>query len=137
MPRKPPALALIGDVSPPTGRPPPRGLGPIGKGLWGDITAAYEFSDRASYETLFQACAAADRAERCRVAIDRDGELIRTRTGEREHPLLKAEMAARGFVVRTLARLGLDLEPIRPGVGRPSGGGVGIDVRQLQQVRGD
>jgi hypothetical protein len=98
--------------------------------LWTDITAAYEFSDRGSYETLFQACAAADRAERCRVAIDRDGEMIRTRTGEREHPLLKAEMAARGFVVRTLARLGLDLEPVRPGPGRPPGG-VGISWQDL------
>lgn len=126
MARKPSALTLIDAAPASGGRPPPRGLGPIGKGLWADITAAYEFSDRASYETLFQACAAADRAERCRVAIDRDGELVRTRTGEREHPLLKAEMAARGFVVRTLARLGLDLEPVRPGPGRPPGGGVGI-----------
>jgi hypothetical protein len=104
-------------------------LGPIGKSLWSDIVAAYEFSDRASYETLFQACSAADRAEKCRVQIDGDGELIKTKTGFREHPLLKHEIAARSFVVRTLARLGLDLEPVRFGPGRPPGGGVGIGWR--------
>ena len=36
-------------------------------------------------------------------------------------PLLKHELAARAFVVRTLARLGLDLEPVRAGPGRPPG----------------
>ena len=44
--------------------------------LWTDIVAAYEFCDRGSYETLAQACASADRAERCRVQIDADGEVI-------------------------------------------------------------
>jgi hypothetical protein len=87
--------------------------------LWRDVTAAYEFGDRASYEALFQAACAAERAEACRKQIDQDGELIRTKAGVREHPLLKAEIAARAFVVRTLGRLGLDLEPVRPGPGRP------------------
>jgi hypothetical protein len=121
MARKSPAsLTVIGSASAP-GPPPPGRLGQSGTSLWGDIVAAYEFSDRASYETLFQACTAADRAEACRAQIDRDGELISTNTGSREHPLLKHEIAARSFVVRTLARLGLDLEPVRPGPGRPPG----------------
>ena len=103
---------------------PPRSpikLGQIGQSLWDDIVASYEFSDRASYETLGQACAAADRAERCREQIDADGECIQVRGGGlRDHPLLKHEISARSFVVRTLARLGLDLEPVR-GMGRPPG----------------
>jgi hypothetical protein len=37
-------------------------------------------------------------------------------------PLLKAELANRAFAVRTLARLGLDLDPVKP-VGRPPGKG--------------
>jgi hypothetical protein len=53
-------------VVPPAPRPgaaePPGKLGDVGLSLWRDIVSAYEFSDRASYETLFQACAAADRA---------------------------------------------------------------------------
>ena len=133
MPRKPgPNLKVIaaapgGDV--PT---PPCKLGAVGMSLWTDITAAYEFSDRASYETLAQACAAADRAERCREQIDADGEMLRTKLGVRDHPLLKHEITARSFVVRTLARLGLDLEPVRAGAGRPPSGGIGLSWKDLR-----
>jgi hypothetical protein len=116
-----PGLAVIGAAPSGSAPPPPGHLGPIGVDLWRDITAAYEFEDRASYETLAQACAAAERAEKCRVQIDQDGELIRTKAGVRDHPLLKHEIAARSFTVRTLARLGLDLEPVRAGPGRPPG----------------
>jgi hypothetical protein len=116
-----PALTVVGDAAATTGPPPPATLGAIGRSLWADIVSAYEFSDRGSYETLAQACAAADRAEACRVQIDKDGELLRTKTGFRDHPLLRHEIANRSFTVRTLARLGLDLEPIRGGPGRPPG----------------
>jgi phage terminase small subunit len=124
MPRNPkPSLAVVNLPPATEAHPAPAHLGAIGADLWREIVAAYEFSDRGSYETLGQACAAADRAERCRAQIDQDGELIRTKSGMRDHPLLKHEIAARSFVVRTLARLGLDLEPIRDSVGRPPGGG--------------
>jgi hypothetical protein len=36
----------------------------------------------------------------------------------REHPAMKHELANRAFVVRTLARLGLDVEAVKP-IGRP------------------
>ena len=111
---------------------PPCKLGAVGMSLWSDITASYEFGDRASYETLAQACAAADRAERCREQIDADGEMLRTKLGVRDHPLLKHEIAARSFVVRTLARLGLDLEPVRAGAGRPPSGGIGLSWKDLR-----
>jgi hypothetical protein len=126
-------LALIGSAPGRTGPAPPVGLGSMGTSLWVDIVAAYEFSDRASYETLGQACMAADRAESCRKQIEEDGEVIRSRGSVRDHPLIKHELAARAFVVRTLARLGLDLEPVRPGPGRP-GGGVGIRWDQLRDA---
>jgi hypothetical protein len=119
--RSAPRLAVIGSSPTSTAPAPPPQLGDIGAELWADIVAEYEFEDRGSYETLAQACAAADRAERCRRQIDQDGELIQTNTGVRDHPLLKHELAARAFVVRTLARLGLDLEPVRAGPGRPTG----------------
>jgi hypothetical protein len=69
---------------------------------------------------LTLACQSLDRAESCRAEIDRDGEIIRSKTGTKEHPLLKHELAARAFVARTLHRLGLDVEPVRP-IGRPAG----------------
>jgi len=100
---------------------PPGKLGDVGLSLWNDIVQSYEFNDRASYETLFQACASADRAASLRDLIDSDGEVIRTKTGLKDHPALKHEIASRSFVVRTLARLGLDLEPVRARAGRPPG----------------
>ena len=53
-----------------------------------------------------------------------DGLLVKTKHGPKEHPLVKHELAARSFVVRTLARLGLDVDHAKP-VGRPGSGGIG------------
>jgi phage terminase small subunit len=123
MPRKPsPKLTVIGSSSATTSSPaPPDYLGEIGKRLWLDVVREYEFSDPASLETLAQACAAADRASRCAAQIDQDGVLIRTKVGPRDHPLIKHELTARSLVCRLLARLGLDLEPVRDTIGRPAG----------------
>ena len=98
---------------------PPRPLGKHGLQLWKTVTGEYAIEDCGSVEMLTQACAALDRAESCRALIDANGEVIRSKPGMRDHPLLKHELAARAFVVRTLARLGLDVEPIGR-VGRPS-----------------
>jgi hypothetical protein len=121
MPRRGSTLTVVGSAAQPKPPTPPGKLAAPGMSLWRDITAAYQFEDRASYQALYEACSAADRAEKCRVQIDADGECIRTKAGPRDHPLLKHELAARAFVVRTLGRLGLDLEPVRPGPGRPPG----------------
>jgi len=114
-------LKLIPDASGPAAAEPPGVLGAAGLSLWRDIVGNYEFSDRASYQVLFEACAASDRAASLREAIDKDGEVIRSRGAIRDHPALKHELANRAFVVRSLMRLGLDLEPVRGGPGRPSG----------------
>jgi hypothetical protein len=55
----------------------------------------------------------------CARKIDRDGEVIRTRGTIKDHPALKHELACRAFVVRTLAKLGLNFEPVRASSGRP------------------
>jgi hypothetical protein len=41
----------------------------------------------------------------------RDGPTIQTKSGIREHPLLKHQLGARSFIVRSLHRLGLEIEP--------------------------
>jgi hypothetical protein len=99
---------------------PTRKLGSAGQNLWASVTAEYAIADSGGVEMLVQACQALDRAEKCRALIDRDGEVIANAKGLRDHPLLKSELANRSFVVRTLQRLGLDVEPVRP-VGRPAG----------------
>ena len=52
--------------------------------------------------------------------MDLGGEIISTKQGPIEHPGLRHELQARAFVVRTLQRLGLDVEAVKP-VGRPPG----------------
>jgi terminase small subunit-like protein len=100
--------------------PPPATLGAAGATLWRSIISEYKIDDSGGLAMLAQICAAEDRATECAAAIAVDGTTIATKRGIREHPLLKHELAARSFVVRSLHRLGLDIEPKRS-VGRPSG----------------
>jgi hypothetical protein len=104
--------------TPATWPAPSRALGKHGRSLWNRVQSEYEVQDAGGLEMLLQACAALDRAENLRLEIDRDGEVIRTRSGVKDHPALKHELACRAFVVRTLARLGLNFEAVKP-VGRP------------------
>src|SRR5262245_31981807 len=108
-----------------TGLRPVRKLGVNGMGLWTRIQQEFRVEDAAGVEMLTLACEALDRASTCRTQIDADGEVIRGKGGAvREHPALRHELSNRSFVVRTLARLGLDTEPLRA-VGRPPRGGYG------------
>lgn len=70
---------------------------------------------------LAQACAAADRAEMLSELIEEQGATIKGKNGIRAHPCLKDELNARNFVVRTLLRLGITTEAIKP-MGRPPTG---------------
>jgi phage terminase small subunit len=103
---------------------PPRALDNHGRSLWDRIQREYAIVDAGGLELLLLACEGIDRVWALRQEIARDGAVIRLRNGAvKEHPALKAEIAAMSFVTRTLARLGLDVEPVRPSVGRPSGPG--------------
>jgi hypothetical protein len=114
-------LAVVPTESEPPIAAPPGKLDDAGMALWRSVVSAYEFADAASYMILFQACGAVERAERCRAIIDSDGEMIRVGKVLRSHPLLRDEVANRALGCRLLARLGLDLEPLRGGPGRPPG----------------
>jgi phage terminase small subunit len=101
---------------------PPDGLGPVATALWVEIVRDYEFSDPGSVATLRQACFAVDLAERCRQEIERLGIVTVSRNGTmRANPAAQSEIQARALACRLLARLGLDLEPLRSGPGRPAG----------------
>jgi hypothetical protein len=111
-----PPLTLVDPAA--TGISPPRKLGHHGLDLWNGITGQYRIDDRGGVELLIQACLASDRVEALKAAIDRDGETIHTRAGPRSHPALRDELQLRSFIVRTLERLGVNVEVIKP-VGRP------------------
>jgi hypothetical protein len=102
--------------------PPPVKLGKDGQNLWDRIQVEYAVTDAGGIELLFQACSAADRAATLAAQVDRDGAMISSRQGSRAHPCLRDELANRAFCVRTLTRLGVTLEPVKP-MGRPPMGG--------------
>jgi hypothetical protein len=103
-----------------TGTSPPRNLGQHGRKLWDEIQAAYGIADRGGIELLAQACGALDVIESLGEAIARDGPVVYGRAGPKAHPAVKDQIAARAFVVRTLERLGLNVEAVKPGPGRPT-----------------
>jgi hypothetical protein len=104
-----------------TGPRPSRSLGEHGQRLWSHVVAEYEVGDAAGIELLTQACQAVDRAEALAGHVAEDGEIVRTPNGIKAHPAIREELACRGFVVRTLQKLGLNYEPLRALPGRPPG----------------
>ena len=115
MTAKSPLTAVDTDLSLPS---PPRKLGRHGLDLWRTIMADYRIEDRGGVELLVQACGAVDRVEALAERINADGEVIVVRGVPKPHPALAQELAARSFVCRTLERLGLNLESIKP-IGPP------------------
>jgi hypothetical protein len=119
MPKKPTLKIVVNSAPADAGAPPPN-LGQAGGNLWRSIMREYKVEDFGGFEMLTQICKALDRAESCAEEIENDGPVIRSKGGGiKEHPLLKIELASRSFVVRSLHRLGLDIEPTRSVVGRP------------------
>jgi hypothetical protein len=105
---------------------PPRKLGAHGLDLWSAIQREYYITDPSGLELLAQACTGLDRAEELAERIAADGAVVLARSGPKAHPALAAELAARAFVCRTLERLGLNLETVRP-IGRPNVGKGNVD----------
>jgi hypothetical protein len=100
---------------------PPSNLNKTGRTLWQSIMSEYDIRDSGGLQLLQQICEAADHVHEFSTIIKRDGPVVRTKMGPKDHPLIKHEQAARSFIVRTLGRLGLDVEPVkaigRPGIG--------------------
>jgi hypothetical protein len=119
MPRKPPLSVVATDSTMPK---PPRKLGEHGMALWRSVHAEYDIEDVGGIELLTQAAQALDRAEALAACIEHDGEVYKSRAGPKAHPAVKDELACRAFVVRTLQKLGLNLEQVKS-VGRPPGVG--------------
>ncbi len=118
METKTPKISLVHPAS--SSLAPPSNLEEAGVNLWRSFQSEYRIDDAPGRATLAQICEAADTVKLCSDAISRDGPLIKTKAGFRDHPLLKIQLAARSFIVRSLHRLGLEMEiePTR-GVGRP------------------
>jgi Phage terminase, small subunit len=115
-------LTLVDASSKSSSLSPPANLGEAGAKLWRAVLAEYRIDDAGGREMLLQICGAADTVDECDKLIARDGKTIRIKGGGlKEHPLIKVQLAARTFIVRSLHRLGLDVVPVHDVVGRPSG----------------
>ena len=114
-------LTLVAGSAPTLAEPPPT-LREAGASLWRSVMAEYAITDSGGRAILEQACASADRAAECAAIIAEQGAVISTKHGLKDHPLLRHETASRGLVGRLLTRLGLNVEPLRPSVGRPGTG---------------
>jgi hypothetical protein len=119
--RKPELVTDIPFSSSSVSHAPPPDLAQSGRDLWTKVTKEFAFDDVGSTTLLHIACQSLDRAESLRKRIDEDGEMISGPNGLRAHPLLKEELNNRTFLARTLARLGLDREPVQV-LGRPPRG---------------
>jgi P27 family predicted phage terminase small subunit len=119
MPRNPPQPPLSIVTPATTGIQPPRPLGRHGAEFWRRVQDEFRIEDCAGLELLMQACSAIDRAEALAEIVAREGEVIRTRTGTiKSHPAVRDELTARQVVMRAIARLGIDVEPVKS-PGRP------------------
>jgi hypothetical protein len=115
---KPPALTVVQPGT--TGVQPPRQLGPSGRQFWDDILREFTIEDRAGLELLCLAWERLDRAADLAERIEAEGSTIRTKGGVRVHPAIRDELACRAFTAKVIERLGLNLEAVRPSVGRPA-----------------
>jgi hypothetical protein len=120
---KKPRFTLVNaeQTTPVTPLAPPASLDKTGRTLWQSIMSEYDIQDSGGQQMLFQICEAADRVHEFSSLIARDGAVVRTKHGPKDHPLIKHELAARSFVVRSLQRLGLDVDPVKA-IGRPPRG---------------
>jgi phage terminase small subunit len=91
---------------------PPADLATAGRRLWTGVLGDYELTERHHLELLRQACVCLDRAEQARAEIERLGVVVLDRWGQpRTNPACAVERDARALAIRSLAALGLDLEP--------------------------
>jgi hypothetical protein len=117
MVKKPPFRVIQGPVA--VLPEPPACLGPAGLALWRSIQSQYGITDAGGLAILEEVCGARDRIAEYRTIIDQQGPVVATKAGIREHPLVKAEIAQRALLGRLIARLGLDVEALKPTPGRP------------------
>ena len=100
----------------------PRHLSAEARKIWREILSEYQIEDAAGLRILRVSLESFDRAQAARKAIDKEGMTVTDKFGQKKpHPLLPIERDSRAAFLAGLKALNLDLEPLRPGPGRPGG----------------
>jgi P27 family predicted phage terminase small subunit len=99
----------------------PSHLSAEGKEIWRKLVREYDIQDAGGLQILRAGLEAFDRAQKCRVSIDRIGLVVKDRFGAvRPHPLIACERDARSSFLLALKQLNLDVQSLKD-IGRPPG----------------
>jgi hypothetical protein len=99
----------------------PKGLSRPAAAFWRSLRDEYDIRDAGGLQTLLVAAQAFERLQAARAILDRDGLVVEDRYGRpKAHPAAGIERDARSGLLKALASLHLDLEPVGK-VGRPGG----------------
>jgi P27 family predicted phage terminase small subunit len=99
----------------------PKQLSKEAKGWWRHFVEGWEL-DKPALLVLESALECFDRMRAAQALITEEGMVTTDRFGQQKaHPAVLVERDAKGNMLRHLKQLGLDLEPLRPGPGRPPG----------------
>jgi P27 family predicted phage terminase small subunit len=102
--------------------PPPAHLSIEAKAWWRKIVEQWDLDDPALL-ILEGALEAFDRMRQAQAIIAEQGVTTKDRFKQvKQHPATLVERDAKAALLRGIKALGLDLEPINPGPGRPLGG---------------
>lgn len=104
---------------------PPKNLSLDAKKLWTDLVAEYTLTDVAGMAILEAGLESFDRARAAKELLDVEGMVVEDRWSQKKsHPATAIERDSRAAWLSALKMLNLDIEPLKPGPGRPSGGGM-------------
>ncbi len=99
----------------------PDHLSPPAAAWWDRIVSGWDL-DPAALLVLTAALESFDRMTEAQEVIRRDGSVIEDRFGiPKQHPATYIERDSRSSMLRAIKQLGLDLEPLQAGPGRPPG----------------
>jgi P27 family predicted phage terminase small subunit len=97
----------------------PEHLSTEAKGWWERIVSRWDLDD-AALLILEGALEAFDRMRQAQAVLDEEGVIALDRFGKpKQHPATLVERDAKNALLRGIKALGLDLEPVNPGPGRP------------------
>ncbi len=97
----------------------PPGLCPEAQAFWKKIVSSWVLEDSALM-MLQQACEALTHVREAEAVIRKEGMTIKDRFKQvRPHPCIAVIRDCRVLLLRYLKTLGLDLEPLQDGPGRP------------------
>lgn len=103
--------------------PTPKGLSKEAAAWWREFNEMYELEGPALL-LLENALTAFDRMREAQAVLRKEGITIIDRFKQvRQHPCTLIERDAKATMLRQIQALGLDLEPVQDGPGRPAGVG--------------